>query len=137
MAEPQGVLLKAIVTAFNAAATLDNIAGPHLHEVPPNNSAFPYCVLDPIRTNKLGETCQSELWEHVVDFQIYSTTPELASQQAGLVDAVFSSNSLSLTLDEGECFFWRLESPQAGHEDKNVNSTTLTYRFRTRRNRIS
>ena len=138
MAEPAGVLIKAIVAAFNGDSSLDDINGPHLHEKPPDSSVgFPYCAIDHISSAILGETCQSQLWEHFIDFVVHHRTPELTNTQLDLIDAAFSSDSLSLSLSDGELWEHRLVNSQYAQADKEVEEGLLSYRFRTRRDRIA
>lgn len=147
MAEPLATLIAAVITKWNAEASLTGLITGGIwfgerpadaQENPEDGDFFPYAIF-PSRENRarlFGYTCGTELSEIDILVRVYGKTPELCAAYAAAVKAIYDSDALSLSLAEGSVVRHRpggdVRYPQA---DKNVYYVDLPYEFLTQRNR--
>jgi hypothetical protein len=150
MADALATLITGIVTKWDATATLTNgiPGGLHFAERPADDQANPvigsdfqpYAIL-PSREQQsrlLAMSCGSELWEHEILFRVYGATPELCQTYAGLVRAIYDSDSLALILAEGSMVKHRPTGDvRYVQADKSVFYVDLPYEFVTQKDRTA
>lgn len=144
MAEPLNVLIKGIVAKWAASVTLEGVIdGPWQGERstddqgnPAAGTLYPYCILS--GSAQLGRmSCGKEYYDHTITFRAYDKTPELAAGHAGTIKAVYDSDSLALTLDEGGVVSHRPQGSTYQGVDKKVFYAEFSYYFQTYRNRVA
>jgi hypothetical protein len=147
MAEPLGTLLKGLKAKWDTATP--SLGAPlYLGEKPTDEEAnpasgtqFPYAIFPPdlCYATTLSYTTATILTELMVVFRLYQTTPEGCKTLADAVKAIFDSDGLTLTLDEGALVRHRPAAARARYiqDDKTVWHLDLPYEFLTEKARVN
>lgn len=138
--EPLDILIQGIATKWLATAALTSaIAGPWRDERtatatvnPASGSPYPYCVIKIQEDSEVFATsCSSDYWQHTIRFRLYQTSYAACAALAPLVNAVFNSNTLALTLAAGSLVKNRRRRVKYVKETEGVHYAELIYEFQT------
>lgn len=138
MATALDALLAAMKVKWDASASLNGINGPYRKRKPPNlQIGFPYAIIEDGAANLDFYTCPNEYWTCPISLVIYQSTPELCAAAAALIDAVFNSDALALTISGGSLVKRRKIGESYSEDDKAVQSCRLDYEFQVSKNRTA
>lgn len=137
--EPLDILIQGIATKWAATAALTSaIAGPWRDERPEtarvnpaSGSPYPYCVINADDSEVFATSCSSDYWQHTIRFRLYETSHAACAALAPLVNAVFNSNTLALTLAAGALVKNRRRRVKYVKETEGVHYVELNYEFQT------
>ena len=139
--DPLDQLVRQIIAKWVslAATTFTGIGGLYRTQAPSGRTSHPYAILRDAGggADLVNTTCESEVYEALMEFRAYDKQPELASVHAAKIDGVFSSKSLSLTPNGVTVVGVRLVRPAYQQSDEGVWFAGLTYRFQFSRARIA
>lgn len=140
--EPRDILIQAIFAKWDATPALVS-ACPGVWQGdrdtattanPASGTHFPYAVLPDGRqyqSVRTGQTCGNDYWTHQVGIRLYHNSYAECAALVALVAAVFSTQSLTLTLAAGSLVKNKEGRVKYVKESEGVHYAELTYEFET------
>lgn len=138
--EPLDILIQGIAAKWLATAALTTaIAGPwrggkpaNTAENPASGTHFPYCIiLEEAGSQVFASTPGNDYYEHTIIFRVYNTSNSACAALAPLINAVFNSKTLALTLSAGALVKSRRRRVKYVKETEGVHYLEQTYEFHT------
>lgn len=138
--EPLDILIQGIGAKWLATPAITGvIAGPWRDERPAtaqvnpvSGTMYPYGIIKvPEDSEVFMSSCGNDYWQHTIRFRLYETSHAACADLAPLVNAVFNSNTLALTLSAGALVKNRRRRVKYVKETEGVHYIELTYEFQT------
>lgn len=138
--EPLDILIKGIVAKWAASASIVTAVPFRGRQQrtsatsanPASAGHFPYAVIfgEP-ETNKFTQTCAKQFWRHRIRIRIYDVSFSAVAPHADKVTAIFSSQTLTLTLSVGDLLRNEHITTRDIQESEGVCCKELLYEFET------